>query len=267
MYCYLFAVLESLGSLFNPTLLDRAYSLWCWHTGQTRGQYRDFQVLQNFTLTEPPVRLELTTYRLQGGCSTVELQGQELSLYTTEGLSASGTHPLDHRPAGRSAFTLQLLHVRPEADCFAGTLLDQLGFVSRQFGCSQSPGQEQLGRLEIKWPLDFKPDNNLLLPYGKLFRDGEGDRPRSRRTPVIRMRPRTKPKHSSELQSRLRVSFVTRLSSTARVHCDMSPDRLTDCPYRPCRKVILSALRKRTLYFIRRPVTLSAQVTPTDAVF
>ncbi len=25
---------------------------------------------------EPPVRIELTTYRLQGGCSTTELQGR-----------------------------------------------------------------------------------------------------------------------------------------------------------------------------------------------
>ncbi len=144
-----------------------------------------------------------------------------------------------------SLFNFCTLGPRPIASLArCSTSLD----MSRQFGCSQSPGQEQLGRLEIKWPLDFKPDNNLLLPYGKLLRDGEGDRPRSRRTPVIRMRLRTKPKHSSELQSRLHVSFVTRLSSTARVHCDMSPDRLTDCPYRPYRKVILSALRKRTLY-------------------
>ena len=31
--------------------------------------------------TEPPVRFELTTYRLQGGCSTTELQGRTRKVY------------------------------------------------------------------------------------------------------------------------------------------------------------------------------------------
>ena len=40
------------------------------------------RIAMNAPHAEPPVRIELTTYRLQGGCSTTELQGRIYVLTT-----------------------------------------------------------------------------------------------------------------------------------------------------------------------------------------
>ena len=42
---------------------------------------------------EPPVRIELTTYRLQGGCSTTELQGPGGQVYERFSLGGVGAAP------------------------------------------------------------------------------------------------------------------------------------------------------------------------------
>ena len=40
-----------------------------------------------FEFMEPPVRIELTTFRLQGGCSTTEL-GRPVTFFTTGAIMA-----------------------------------------------------------------------------------------------------------------------------------------------------------------------------------